>query len=334
MTEIDNDILTKQGTVIDQFKRIIEKNQLSHAYLLTGESGLGKLAVAKWVAKRLFCINLQDGFPCNECQECVRINENQHPDVFVIEPDGQSIKVDQVRFLKSEFSKSGVESSQKVFIISEAHKMTSGAANSLLKFIEEPVGNVTAFLLSDNKNLMLPTIVSRTEVIELKPLNAEQLEQQFIELGVPNTIVSATTKITNSQAEVELLLENDWLQNAYTGLKDWFNALVKGDRNSFVLVQTRLLNLGSDRFHQEKLIDFLTLFPRDLLEIKVSDQHLSFPDQSNQFTVIAERHSVKTIIAALDLALQMRGQLASNINFQSILESTTIKLFNLFESEG
>ena len=104
---------------------------------------------------RLFCQNPDDqGFPCGVCNECRRIIEKEHPDVVEIEPDGQSIKVDQVRFLKSEFSKSAVEGNQKVFIIFAAETMTTSAANSLLKFIEEPVGNTVAFLITSNRNLI------------------------------------------------------------------------------------------------------------------------------------------------------------------------------------
>src|SRR5690625_713284 len=94
----------------------ILKNRLSHAYLINGERGTGKKTLAKLLAMTLFCENrAEDVNPCFSCHQCVRIESGNHPDVHWIEPDGTSIKNEQIDYLRKEFSYSGVESTKKVY---------------------------------------------------------------------------------------------------------------------------------------------------------------------------------------------------------------------------
>ena len=172
-------ITERQPFLTKYFAKLIRENKLVHAYLLSGAEGTGKIELAPWIAKGIFCLNSQNGVPCLKCSECNRIENNNHPDVVTIMPDGLSIKVEQIRYLKSEFNKSGVESDRKVFIIQDAQKMSIGAANSLLKFLEEPSGNITAFLLTSEPQKLLPTIISRCQEVEMQQLTSGQLEQDL-----------------------------------------------------------------------------------------------------------------------------------------------------------
>lgn len=129
-----------QPIVYQQLQRSFEHGRIAHAYLFEGEKGTGKHEVGIWLAQHLFCTQMKDNLPCGKCNNCQRIEKKEHPDVLVIEPEGQTIKVDQIRRLQTEFSRSGYESRKK-FLIKEAEKMNSSAANSLLKFLEEPPGD-------------------------------------------------------------------------------------------------------------------------------------------------------------------------------------------------
>jgi DNA polymerase-3 subunit delta' len=331
----NNQAVEKQPEIIDRFNAMIENHHLAHAYLLTGAGGIGKKDVARWVAMRLFCINLQAGkMPCGNCEECTRIMTGQHPDVVEIAPDGQSIKVDQVRFLKAEFSKSGVESSRKVFIIDHANKMTTSAANSLLKFIEEPSGEVTAFLLTESKSLILPTINSRTEIIELKPLQKDRLVQELLQKEVTETDARILVRLTNDPSEIEQLLENNWISDAYKALEKWFMAVTAGDITAFVEVQTRMIALAKDRLHQEMMLDLMMLYAMDLLELKFNQPKITYEANRIQLQQLADQTSVSQLLKVTDLMLPLRNKLNQNLNFQGVVEKATIEICNIFKMRG
>lgn len=151
-----------------RFDQLLSSNRLVHAYLFEG-NGKG---LAMWLAKRLFCKSPNGIEPCESCSTCRRINVNNHPDVHVIEPDGQSIKIDQVRLLQKEAAYKGVESNKQVFIINQAERLNPQASNALLKFLEEPFQETLAILVAEKRDTILPTILSRVQTIRMESSNS------------------------------------------------------------------------------------------------------------------------------------------------------------------
>lgn len=98
-----------QPLIVKQLQTVIKNHELAHAYLFVGPTGSGKSQLAMWLALRLFCLHLQNGEPDLTCPECQRILSGNHPDVVVAKPEGRQIKVDEIRHLKDEFTKSAVE---------------------------------------------------------------------------------------------------------------------------------------------------------------------------------------------------------------------------------
>ena len=135
----------------EAFIRTIDKGQFSHAYLFEGAKGIGKAEVAKEIAKILNCTNRNVGEgSCQVCEHCLRIEHGNFPDYIVVEPEGTTIKVDQIRSLKTQLTKTAMESSVIICVIHAVDTLTPGAANSLLKFLEEPTGNIHFILLKSN----------------------------------------------------------------------------------------------------------------------------------------------------------------------------------------
>jgi len=328
-------LTTKQPRLLAAFKHIIAQQHLAHAYLFTGMEGAGQTELAHWIAQRLFCLHVVDGEPDGTCEECVRIANGQHPDIVTVAPTGQSIHVDQVRYLKAEFSKSAVEGNRKLFIISDAEKMTASAANSLLKFIEEPSGNVTALLLTTNKQLMLPTIISRTQVIEFPPLGAAELQKNFEAAGIKPQAAQTLRQLTNSVSQAQTLLVDDWLPNAVEQLWRWFEQVVKGDPRSFVAVQTNLVSLGKESGQQLVLLDLIAALFQDLLQLHFqvdAVEELSFGQYQQQLQTMTDRLTDQQLVQATELALTAKRQLASNVSFQNVLEGLTLNLWPIFKN--
>ena len=166
-----------QSKLFEEFSQIIRENRLSHAYLFSGDFGSFDMAI--WLAQSRFCLTPEDGLPCGNCRPCRLIAQGEFSDVKLVEPQGQLIKTDTIRQLTREFSQSSFEGQAQVFIIRDADKMHVNAANSLLKFIEEPQSQIYIFLLTADDSRILPTIKSRAQLFYF-PKNRAYLEDLLL----------------------------------------------------------------------------------------------------------------------------------------------------------
>ncbi|PAM96208.1 DNA polymerase III subunit delta', partial [Flavobacterium sp. IR1] len=169
-----NELKDSQPKVVQLLQRSLEKDRLAHAYLFEGSKGTGKKQIAFQLAKSFLCKNNEGAEPCLVCIDCKRIEHRNHPDVHIIEPDGLSIKKQQVEHLQKEFTYRGVESGKKVYLVDQADKMSASAANSLLKFLEEPTAPTLAVLMTERASSVLPTIQSRSQQLSFSPLPREK----------------------------------------------------------------------------------------------------------------------------------------------------------------
>lgn len=324
-------ITERQPFLTKHFAKLIRENKLVHAYLLSGAEGTGKIELAKWVAKGIFCLNSQNGVPCLKCSECNRIENNNHPDVVTIMPDGLSIKVEQIRYLKSEFNKSGVESDRKVFIIQDAQKMSIGAANSLLKFLEEPAGNITAFLLTSEPQKLLPTIISRCQEVEMQQLTSGQLEQELISESISEKNSHILANLAQSVVEAKKINDNENFDKILATVNNWYRKLLRKDLLSFVMIQSKIIGLIQNKEDQNLVLQVIILTVRDtvlerfgLTEEIVFKENIDFIQQN-----IAQITNDK-LVNGLNLVVESNRKLASNISMQNMLETLTLNLFDCY----
>lgn len=326
-----------QPEITARFASLIERGTLAHAYLLVGNVNMGTVALATEVALRLFCPHQDDqGHPDRTCPECQRVLSGNHPDVVVARPEGRQIKVDQVRYLKAEFSKTGVEGEKKVFIIEGAETLTGSAANSLLKFIEEPGPGVYIFLLTPNKNAVLQTVQSRCQVIELRPLPSEMVKEQLQEAGVPEYLGPLAAGLGLSAKQGASLMEDDWLPTSVKLVFDWFKEVASGDPLSFVDVQTGFLKQGSDRAKQLVLLDLVTMVWRDALLLKnrvTEPERLHFRQWQAEVAQLIMPSSAQQVLVASELTLEGRHLLDQNISFQNVVEQLTLRLLLVMKGD-
>lgn len=323
-----------QAEISNHFARLIANKQLVHAYLLTGAKGIGKRELAMWIAQGIFCQENHQGQPCLVCSECQRIQNEQHPDVVMIAPQGLSIKVDQIRYLKAEFSKSGVESKRKIFIIEDAEKMTVNAANSLLKFLEEPSGEVTAFLLTSHLNQILPTIVSRCQLVEVPALTKEQLKAKLTATGnFTKNQVQLLSQLTDSeQAAQELGSKEGFLELVET-LWQWFYNILRNKERSFVDVQVSIMPYVNDRQDQELILELISLLARDMMLVKYQRyEEVAFVKYLDKLEDVSLHLKPEQIVNGVELVLTTPKQLKMNITLQNILEHLTLKLSECYHS--
>ncbi len=161
--------LVGQEALVEWLHHAIESNRVAHAYLISGESGSGKRTLAGAFAGALLCQEQTTG-ACGQCGSCRLIEAGNHPDVAIVEPQAGRIRIDQIRGLKDKFALQSYAGGWKVGTIIDAEVMTEAAANSLLKLLEEPSGQAVIMLLSSNPSMLLPTIVSRCQMIKMNRL--------------------------------------------------------------------------------------------------------------------------------------------------------------------
>lgn len=170
----------------EMLKTALQNKTISHSYLFVGITGIGKKLLAQEFAKQILC--LEQNQNCR-CKSCIEFESQNHPDYMVIEPDGNSIKIEQIRFLQKKIQEKPIIASKKVYIINEAEKMTTEAQNCLLKTLEEPPEFATIILIGTQENLFLPTIKSRCMILKFMAIEDEKIKQYLQEnygvTGVP-----------------------------------------------------------------------------------------------------------------------------------------------------
>lgn len=317
-------INTLQPKLVAQFARVIDRHQLAQSYLFVGPKGAGKLALAEWIALRLFCQHVQDGAPCGECPECERILNHNHPDVMMLKTSTKSIKVDDIRNLKQEMSKTGVEGNQRVFIVEDADKMTAGAANSLLKFFEEPVPGMTVILTATAKNQLLPTILSRAQVITFQSPDRNAVITKLEEGGANSQLARVAGRLTGNVSEAQELLASDDFQDRVNRVFQLLDRLADHDPESFVRVQTQLLPVAKDAEAQRQVLALIGLAYADALNRHFQ---VNAPQQLNIPAIgILAKLSSRQLTASLQAILTAQVRLTQNVTFQSATEQLMLKL--------
>ena len=152
----------------------VELNKISHSYLFLGTAGIGKKEIAKEFAKMILCLNEKKY--CNHCKSCIEFDSNNNPDFQMVEPDGNSIKIEQIRQMQRKIIEAPIISQNKVYIINDADLMTIEAQNCLLKTLEEPPEFVTIILIGSNENNFLSTIKSRCTIIKFQDIENSQIK--------------------------------------------------------------------------------------------------------------------------------------------------------------
>jgi DNA polymerase-3 subunit delta' len=317
-----------QPTAMKMLKNSLIKDRVAHAYLFEGLRGTGKKEIALLLTKSLFCESLLDGYkPCETCANCRRINSGNHPDVHLVEPDGLSIKKQQIQNLQEEFAKKGLESSKKVYLILSADKMSTGAFNSLLKFLEEPNPGTTAFLITEQPQKILPTILSRCQILAFLPLSPQVMVKQLIENSVPVHKAPMLAQLTNSLQEALDLNDDDWFAQAQKIVVKLYEVLKKGSLEAMVMLQGEWFPHFKDKEQINRGLDLLLLIFKDLLYIQLGKQEqIVYVSEKERLQQFALNTSGRRLSEQMSSILEAKKRLSANMNPQLMMEQLVLKL--------
>ena len=164
--------------VKEYLEKIVNSNNVLHSYLFLGTEGIGKKEIAKDFAKKVLCSTKEEA--CT-CKSCTCFDSNNHPDLYIVDFDNQSIKIEEIRKLTEKVIEKPIISEKKVYIINNAETMTKEAQNCLLKTLEEPPEFAIIILISSNENLILNTIKSRCMKIKFDNIDKEYVKKYIKE---------------------------------------------------------------------------------------------------------------------------------------------------------
>lgn len=307
---------------IKVLQRSIERDRLHHAYIFSGPEGIGKRLAALSLAKALNCLEVMGDF-CGRCISCRKIEAGNHPDVKVVEPDGQLIKIDQIRELQNDLQFRPFEGKKRVFIIDKADRMGLSASNSLLKTLEEPPKDSIIVLITANFHSLLPTVVSRCQRLSFSSLPITAVEKMLLgKNGIDSNaahIIAAISEGSIGKAlgedEGSVIDEREKVFEGFTALKK--RKMVDIFRQAEVLSKDDNL---------EGALKALKILYRDMAVLKGGVSATINSDIVPRIREEAEGLSMEAILDGFDIISETEGMVKRNVNKQLALEVLMMRL--------
>ncbi len=341
-----SDILA-QDHITDHFRKTIASNHLSHAYIFTGQDGIGKTLLAKEFSKAIFCSEKSDD-SCNLCHNCVRIEKNHHPDIHWIEIEEKAkfLKIDNIRDLQHSVKLSPVESNYKIFIIKEADRMNEEASNCLLKTLEEPPPNTIIILIANSLTPVKETIKSRCQIIRFHPIPTHIIEDQLINrFNADTSKVGWISRFCNGSLgnAFELLEDNFYEKN-----NDIVNRISVSSIDNLLLAEEVIdTYLGSSETLEEKrqslrrILNCILQFYRDILVVKIRNIYgagkkappLFNEDREDALQRCADYLTQKQITDIINDILESIKYIDYNLNINILVENIFTRIAMLNSSE-
>ena len=313
---------------VDMLSQHVANQSMRHAYLITGSPGLGRRSLALAFARSLTCSDAPaPGEFCGECRNCRQMGAMQHPDLTIIEAEteGGMLKVEQIRELRKSVLLSPYQAPYRIVLLLRFQEANASAANALLKTLEEAPSKVILILTADNLEQLLPTIVSRCEVLRLRPLPIPRVDEFLRVKGADDSKAKLLAHLSAGRPGYALrLLEDDssleFRREKMAELTELFSA-------SRVARFAYAEQLAKDKdIFRDTLFLWLSLW-RDVM--------LQCAGETESVTNIDHRALIERLASKLDLSAAKQqlvaaenaiGQLQRNVNSRLLAEVLLLAL--------
>lgn len=333
-----------QNHIVKHFENAIKMEKISHAYIINGEEGTGKMRLAEEFAKALQCVennpkfyadnNMQFDFgvedtekavtgrACGQCKSCKQAESKNQPDIKYVTYEKSGIGVDEIREqINDDIDIKPYSSRYKIYIVADSEKMTVQAQNALLKTIEEPPEYAIIILLTTNADIFLPTILSRCVLLNIRPVKEETIKNQLMsEYGVSNyeAGVAAVFSGGNPGKAIKLATSEDFkeLKQHVVGM------LISLERGGMDIITTHIKEAGSFKKQIGEYFSLMRIWFRDVLIYKATRNidSLIFQDDYKFIQEMSEKTNyfdLNNILKAIDYA---ESRIKSNVNFDVTME--------------
>lgn len=315
-------LANEQKIVYQTLHSSLINKHLSHAYMFEGLNGTGKKGSAYLFAKSIFCENPDDGFACEKCGSCQRVDEGNYADLIYIDGGSESIKKDAIMSLQEQFSKTAMETvGYKVYIIDHCENASSAAMNALLKFVEEANEQQIAIFISDQVTRILPTIISRCQIIPFKPIFNQDSYKNEDNLDILDAYF--LHKIVQQKAQVYALSEEDDYQHARYVFEKCVKILIDSPWDCIYFMQSEGFVAKAKTTNRSSVLlffDLITIFFKDCL--KQSDVE----NTAYQTLLAKMRQKHIDYAQAILLSLNSKDLLVKSVNIPLLLDQYLYQL--------
>lgn len=284
----------KQKMAYNIMMNEIKNHKLSHAYLIDENGSNGALAFIKEFIKEILYEENKDVLDEFELMNLYkRIDDGNYPEIKIIEPDGQYIKKGQVIALQQEFSRKSIEGSRRIYIIRDCDKMKAEAANSMLKFLEEPDNNIVAIMTTNNYNSVLKTIISRCQIIKLVGNNDNIDDSVYKEMALDFIYNLEMSGLDTVLKIGDIFSDKGFLK----------------DREKVSMLLDKMIDLY---YYILKLTSGINL-----------DDSLNWVDK---LKTISDKNKQEEIISKIDYLIQVKERVKYNVNINLLIDALIVNI--------
>lgn len=297
-----------------------KNDRFPQAILLNGYKDTPLLEISKYIAKSIVCENIE---PCDECLDCLRIENESYTDLIIVDGSDHTIKKGQIEDIQERFSMSALESNgSKIYIINKIENATTEAVNSLLKFLEEPNKDIYAIITTANINNVLSTIISRCMNIRLKKASKHQLVVEATKKNIP---LEDALILSSFQGSVDTIIDT-YENSSYLSIKDVlieFLEQMNEEDDLLYFTQLEINEIVKDKNDFLMFLELLELSFLDIMNYK-NDGELIYKEHDELIESLSSK--ITNIQEKLNTIMLFKGNAMLNANIKLLLDSLVIKI--------
>ncbi len=312
-----------QEQLKEHLQNAIEQNKVSHAYIINGERNSGKEFIAKVFAMALQCPERKDGEPCQECHSCKQALSGNHPDIIYVSHEKPNvIGVDDIRTqINADVAIKPYSSAKKIYIMNEGEKMTVQAQNALLKTLEEPPEYAVILILTTNLETLLPTILSRCVVLNMKPVRDELIRDFLMkEMEIPDYKADVCVAFARGNVGKARLLAKS---EEFDKVKEEALILLRNINGMEIHeIVAAIKKITEYQFDVNDYLDILSIWYRDVLLYKATRDvnGLIFREEIQYIRRVADQSTYEGIEQIIEALEKSKQRLSANVNFDLTME--------------
>lgn len=292
----------------------IKNNGIVHSYMFVGQDGIGKKIIAKEFARKVLCKSINESLDeynnSKNCESCIKFESNNHPDFKIISPEGNYIKIAQIRQMQEDVYKKPILSKKKIFIIDKADYMTEEAQNSLLKTLEEPPEYIVIILILSNESLLLNTIKSRCMKINFLNIPEDEIKNY----------INRNNLIENPSKNM-LKLFNGSIGKIYE-IKENMDIYIQTEQLTKEILQRKIISV-IELLKKSEFIYKSKEYANNILEYMTVIVYSDITEKIESGEIVN-----KTLLKIIEIIKNTIIKLKSNANYDMIIDEM---IFNIYE---